>query len=391
MPIGTILFTDIVGFSRESENRQRELVDGLTSEVLYEIRDLLSPPRKASEVIALPTGDGIAITFLEGDDPRGRFERIMCLAARLLRFAIKESIEIRLGVHYGPVEFICDINGKENICGDAINYAQRVMDAANGNQVLISESVFKKYLGKTGKKIDLKFCSCAIDISKAMDVMAKHKRRIVVHGVEVWCEDRLLSTSINIPPDSKNQAVIELTPKNKPIQDDEAGKGDKKKVFGPRIEVATQVALIQLTGENLLPKLEGGKLTLSESLERFWVLMPDPDGWNCHSKPPLPDIDTLKTHVERWKNFLIEQKKKLPKADIRLYLFKDEPFLGASFIDWEKAQGKIHIGPYIWGIPAKDSPGFDLEWENCHRPEVATSYIQAMHNLMDSGKLFPLS
>jgi hypothetical protein len=38
------------------------------------------------------------------------------------------SVALRFGLHVGTVEIITDINGRPNVCGDTLNYAQRIMD-----------------------------------------------------------------------------------------------------------------------------------------------------------------------------------------------------------------------------------------------------------------------
>ena len=64
MTAATIIFNDIVGFSKKSTEEQRTFVNLLTVEIIHEIRYLLEPPNCKPCVIALPTGDGVALAFL---------------------------------------------------------------------------------------------------------------------------------------------------------------------------------------------------------------------------------------------------------------------------------------------------------------------------------------
>ena len=64
MSAATILFTDIVSFSKKPTAEQRRLVESLTSEVVHELRTLLTPPLDTPSIVALPTGDGLALAFL---------------------------------------------------------------------------------------------------------------------------------------------------------------------------------------------------------------------------------------------------------------------------------------------------------------------------------------
>ena len=64
MPSYMVLFADIVGFSKLETSIQRPLIDSISG-IIHEVRDLFLPPRQEPGVIALPTGDGMAVAFLE--------------------------------------------------------------------------------------------------------------------------------------------------------------------------------------------------------------------------------------------------------------------------------------------------------------------------------------
>ena len=48
---------------------------------------------------------------------------------------------VRLGINTNADSLVTDINGNRNLAGAGINVAQRVMDSADGNQILVSNSV----------------------------------------------------------------------------------------------------------------------------------------------------------------------------------------------------------------------------------------------------------
>jgi len=47
-------------------------------------------------------------------------------------------IQLRMGVHSGPVNQVTDVNDKTNIAGAGINVAQRVMDCGDAGHILLS-------------------------------------------------------------------------------------------------------------------------------------------------------------------------------------------------------------------------------------------------------------
>ncbi len=45
-------------------------------------------------------------------------------------------IQLRMGVHSGPVNRVTDVNDKTNIAGSGINVAQRVLDCGDAGHIL---------------------------------------------------------------------------------------------------------------------------------------------------------------------------------------------------------------------------------------------------------------
>ena len=88
------------------------------------------------ELIRLPTGDGMALVFRNGLE-----EPAQC-ALEIAR-ALKEhpEIQVRMGIHSGPVSKVTDLNGRTNIAGAGINLAQRVMDCGDAGHILLSRHV----------------------------------------------------------------------------------------------------------------------------------------------------------------------------------------------------------------------------------------------------------
>jgi class 3 adenylate cyclase len=51
------------------------------------------------------------------------------------------DIQLRMGVHSGPVQAVTDVNQRTNIAGAGINMAQRVMDCGDAGHILLSKHV----------------------------------------------------------------------------------------------------------------------------------------------------------------------------------------------------------------------------------------------------------
>jgi tRNA A-37 threonylcarbamoyl transferase component Bud32/class 3 adenylate cyclase len=134
MEMGNVLFMDIVRYSKLPTDEQTKVLRRLQQTV----RETKEFARAQAEgrLIRLPTGDGMALVFFGAPEAPVR-------CALEVGSALRESpqIELRMGVHSGPVEKITDVNDKENVAGDGINMAQRVMDCGDAGHILLSKRV----------------------------------------------------------------------------------------------------------------------------------------------------------------------------------------------------------------------------------------------------------
>jgi hypothetical protein len=125
----SVLFLDIVGYSKETVAEQAQLKRTLDA-VLVAALERVAPRDR----IVLDTGDGAAITFF--GDP----ENALSVGA-----AIRDTLgglPVRMGINLGPVRLVNDLNGQTNVIGDGINVAQRVMSFSTPGQLLVSRSYY---------------------------------------------------------------------------------------------------------------------------------------------------------------------------------------------------------------------------------------------------------
>ncbi len=294
MSAATILFTDIVSFSKKPTAEQRQLVESLTSEVVHELRVLLNPPLDTPSIVALPTGDGLALAFLHRTNQPWDHTTILCLILRLHQWANNQSsphnlVSLRVGVHVGAVELVTDINGKANLCGDTINYAQRVMDAANPRQTLYSEAAFREYVGSESPSCNTPPFSKDLktDFLGPIEVYAKHGLQILVYKLSLEPPQPYWS---NDDPIAKQLMLVTLTPLPKEVVGS----------FSEQIHQGTNIAFIQLTGDRFISNFNEGKIEFSKQLKRFWVFMPAPDVYaNLHLTKPQATPQLVKECVQK--------------------------------------------------------------------------------------------
>jgi class 3 adenylate cyclase len=128
-----VLFMDLVDYSKLPMDQQTSRIQQLQTLVRG-----TSEFREASaneQLISLPTGDGMALVFFQ--NPVAAVECATTIS-RALRH--REEIQLRMGVHTGPVYRIADINANHNVTGGGINLAQRVMDCGDAGHILLSKT-----------------------------------------------------------------------------------------------------------------------------------------------------------------------------------------------------------------------------------------------------------
>lgn len=139
------VFLDIVDFTagRSVENQ----VAAITA--LNRItRAAIETHSVASEsCICIPLGDGLCIALLNVHKPLDIHLAIaLTILAELDSYNASVSsaqlkFKVRIGINENIDNIVTDINGNKNIAGSGINYAQRIMSFADGNQILVGQAV----------------------------------------------------------------------------------------------------------------------------------------------------------------------------------------------------------------------------------------------------------
>src|SRR3954466_11202968 len=130
--IGHVLFIDIVGYSKLLINEQSEQIQTLKEIVRGTEQVRLAEAE--GKLLRLPTGDGGALVF------RNSLEApVLCALEMSKALKSHPELNVRMGIHSGPVNEISDLNEHANIAGAGINIAQRVMDCGDAGHILLSK------------------------------------------------------------------------------------------------------------------------------------------------------------------------------------------------------------------------------------------------------------
>src|SRR3984893_657639 len=134
LEIAHVLFIDIVGYSKLSISGQHAAIEELNQ--IVRATEQFQRAGAASCLIKIPPGDGMALVFYTSPEAPAQ------CAVEISR-ALKEHprLQLRMGIHSGPVSGVVDVNERANLTGAGINMAQRVMDCGDAGHILVSRHV----------------------------------------------------------------------------------------------------------------------------------------------------------------------------------------------------------------------------------------------------------
>src|SRR6266496_2903313 len=134
LEIAHVLFIDIVGYSKRSINDQHAVVEELNR--IVRASEQFQRAEVANRLIRIPTGDGMVLVFYTNPEAPAQ------CAVEISR-ALKERprLQVRMGIHSGPVSGVVDVTERANLTGAGINMAKRMMDCGGAGHILLSKHV----------------------------------------------------------------------------------------------------------------------------------------------------------------------------------------------------------------------------------------------------------
>src|SRR5438876_2331181 len=134
LEIAHLLLIDVVGYSKLLVNDQVESLQQLNR--IVRSTDCFRAAEAKDKLIRLPTGDGMALLFFESLEQPAH-----CALEIAQALQNHPEIQVRMGIHSGPINQVPDVNDRVNIAGAGINIAQRVLDCGDAGHTLLSKHV----------------------------------------------------------------------------------------------------------------------------------------------------------------------------------------------------------------------------------------------------------
>src|SRR5438132_9333229 len=134
LEIAHVLFLDIVGYSKLSVDEQHARVEELNEVV--RLSEQFRKAEAAARLLKIPTGDGMALVFYKSPE-----EPAQCAVEISRALKGNARLQVRMGIHSGPISGVVDVNERTNVAGAGINMAQRMMDCGDAGHILLSHHV----------------------------------------------------------------------------------------------------------------------------------------------------------------------------------------------------------------------------------------------------------
>ena len=112
LEIAHVLFIDIVGYSKLLINEQREALQELNQ--IVRATEAFRTAEAADHLTRIPTGDGMALVFSTTPDAP-----VECALEISKALKSRPDLQVRMGIHSGPVSAVTDVNDRSNIAGGA--------------------------------------------------------------------------------------------------------------------------------------------------------------------------------------------------------------------------------------------------------------------------------
>src|SRR5260370_7911146 len=118
LEIAHVLFIDIVGYSKLSISDQHAAVEELNR--IVRASEQFQGAEAANRLLKISTGDGIALVFYTSPEAPAQ------CAVEISR-ALKEhpGLQLRMGIHSGPVSGVVDVNERANLAAAGIHMPHR--------------------------------------------------------------------------------------------------------------------------------------------------------------------------------------------------------------------------------------------------------------------------
>lgn len=378
-----LIYFDLVGYSKNNEIIQVDFFKGFQKELHHLLYDeIMASEQKA---ILIPTGDGMIIGLKE-NEKNDRYLRAIEIVIKVFKWSEKNKVGQRCAIHVGSVNRLRDINRQDNIIGNTINDAARMLGGADDGSIVVSKDFFYKYLRSSEWTIGIEYILPNDYMFTLLDedvVIDKHSEVHTVFSIELKDKDgykcggegRILS-KYDFTIYSKEY------PKLKNMEER----------FFSIVRNGEDINLVGIYHPNT-PKIldniyaKGNKIvtlniyyaadSLREEIKAFF----GSDSGNLDFTNKEKSISEVKEWQEKYSG----------KEYVNLNIFEYQAVipLGAATVDINTyGKGFIHVSNYLKGVRPEDTPYIELMWKTRKTTPLYAFYSNYLKKqIFDQGKV----
>lgn len=362
-----IAYLDIVEYSITDETKQVHRFKSLQREINHILYDEILH----DNCILIPTGDGMIVGIKEIDSVT--YIKSIELMIRIYEWAEREKTELRGSLHTGSVNVLKDINKRENLIGNTINNAARLLGGASRNSIIVSKDYRDNYLRNEDETIPYTFTICDEDT-----ISDKHGFKYCVYSVIF--SDRESGKGYGSDEKIVNKYKTNI------YSTDYPKKENLEKSFIGKVKKSNDIKLVGIYHPNtprILEELEiktSGKVDISiyyasDSLKDKISEFFNSDEGNLSFTNKIKSVKAIKD----WYN------SQPHKDNIELNVYEYNEFLsfGASSLNIDNpGKGFIHISNYLQGVVPDKTPYIEMEWLTESKPPLYKFYADYLYKTL---------
>ncbi|GAB6091738.1 nucleotidyl cyclase domain-containing protein [Spirochaeta dissipatitropha] len=358
-----LIYLDLTGYSKNNELIQLDFFKKFQQEIdsiLYEELTNIT-----SRAIAIPTGDGMIIGLTDSSD---KHIKAVDFVFRIFKWCHENGYGMRCSVHAGPVHPVVDINRQNNIIGNSVNDAARMLAGTDDNTIVISKEFFRRFLQHDNQNFDdiIKIPGSEIRIEMLDEDTVLDKHSNIHNVVSVKITDG--ESTYGMDGKILTRHYTRLYAKDYP-------KAQSREKFIEQIENASHVVLYGIYHPNLIDILSSLKLKSRNSIS-FDVYFASSDLSKQLTNffgqtDKIFDIEKRNETIIYIKSWA---EKNLDFVTVNVYEYTDFPTFGLSAINFhQQDSGFIHASHYINSIKPEETPYIELAWKT-KRPHPLYSF-----------------
>lgn len=367
-----VVYLDLIGYSKNNEPIQVSLFKNFQRT----IHKLLYDEVLATDCVFIPTGDGIIAGIKNTDVVGGSYKQAFELVSGVFDWTKTNKCDVRCSIHAGDVNILKDINRHDNIVGNTINDAARILNGANDGGIVISKTFFEKFLRQAGMTIGCKYKiddKWSFTLTDEDIVLDKHSFEHNIYNFVLYKEGKTYGNLEKILSKFYTNIYSTDYPKSQNL----------KEQFLGRVAGSSELDFVGIFHPSLPTILSNVKMATERKLNVCIYYAADAlfntvdhfFGSREGNLSPNNKAESIQKVLEWHDNHPF-------RSSVKLSIFEYSEFLpfGVSMVDKGfSGKGFIHVSHYVPRIIPAETPYIEMEWKTNNMPPIYYFYYDYLN------------